>query len=52
MLQQFTLVIVGAYLLFPADAIPDVIVGLGQLDDAIVFAAGVITVLMRLRPRG
>lgn len=44
-----TLALVGAYLLWPADAIPDVAVGLGQLDDAIVFATGVISILMRLR---
>lgn len=44
-----TLVLVGAYLLVPVDAIPDALVGLGQIDDAIVFATGVISILMRLR---
>ncbi|MBQ9006931.1 MAG: DUF1232 domain-containing protein [Atopobiaceae bacterium] len=44
-----TLVIVALYLLFPADVIPDAVAGLGQIDDAIVFAVGVITMLARLR---
>lgn len=45
-----TLIIVALYLIFPADVIPDAMVGLGQVDDAIVFAVGVITLLSRLRP--
>jgi uncharacterized membrane protein YkvA (DUF1232 family) len=44
-----TLVIVALYLIFPADVIPDAMVGLGQVDDAIVFAVGVITLLSRLK---
>jgi len=44
-----TLVIVALYLIFPADVIPDAMVGLGQIDDAIVFAVGVITLLSRLK---
>lgn len=44
-----TLVIVALYLIFPADVIPDTMVGLGQLDDAIVFALGVATTVARLR---
>lgn len=44
-----TLVIVALYLIFPADAIPDAVVGLGQIDDIIVFAVGVITMLARLK---
>lgn len=44
-----TLALVGAYLLWPADIVPDIAIGLGQVDDAIVFAMGVATILMRLR---
>ena len=44
-----TLVIVALYLIFPADVIPDAMVGLGQVVDAIVFAVGVITLLSRLK---
>ena len=44
-----TLIIVALYLIFPADVIPDAMVGLGQIDDAIVFAVGLITMLARLR---
>ena len=44
-----TLVIVALYLIFPADVIPDAMVGLGQVDDAIVFAVGVIPLLSRLK---
>ena len=44
-----TLVIVALYLIFPADVIPDAMVGLGQVDDAIVFAVGVFTLLSRLK---
>ena len=44
-----TLALVGVYLLWPVDIVPDVAVGLGQIDDAIVFAMGVTTILMRLR---
>ncbi len=48
-----TLVIVGLYLIFPADVIPDAMAGLGQLDDLIVFALGVASVVSRLRkPQG
>ena len=47
------LVIVGLYLIFPADVIPDAMAGLGQLDDLIVFALGVASVVSRLRkPQG
>ena len=44
-----TLVIVGLYLIFPADVIPDAMAGLGQLADLIVFALGVASVVSRLR---
>lgn len=44
-----TLVVVALYLIFPADVIPDAMVGLGQLDDLIVFALGVASVVARLR---
>ena len=44
-----TLIIVALYLIFPADVIPDAMVGLGQLDDLIVFALGVASVVARLR---
>lgn len=48
-----TLLVVAAYALFPADLVPDAMVGLGQVDDALVFAAGVASILMGLRkPRG
>ncbi|MBR3316683.1 MAG: DUF1232 domain-containing protein [Atopobiaceae bacterium] len=44
-----TLAVIALYLVFPADVIPDVMVGLGQIDDIIVFAVGVATILMRLK---
>lgn len=43
-----TAVIVILYLLLPADVIPDAMLGLGQIDDAIVFAVGLIGILSRL----
>lgn len=43
-----TLIVVAVYLIFPADAIPDALLGLGQLDDIIVFAIGVATTVARL----
>lgn len=46
------LVVVAAYAIFPADAIPDAMLGLGQLDDIIVFALGVIVAVGKLRKRG
>ena len=46
------LVVVAAYAIFPADVIPDAMLGLGQLDDIIVFALGVIVVVGKLRKRG
>ena len=44
-----TLVLIALYLIVPTDVVPDAIVGLGQIDDAVVFATGVISILMRLR---
>lgn len=44
-----TLVIVAAYVLLPVDVIPDAMVGLGQIDDAIVFALGMIVAVGKLR---
>ena len=46
------LVVVAAYAIFPADVIPDAMLGLGQLDDIIVFALGVIVAVGKLRKRG
>lgn len=46
------LVVVAAYAIFPADVIPDAMLGLGQLDDIIVFALGVIAAVGKLRKRG
>lgn len=45
------LVVAIAYFLFPADLIPDVAIGLGQVDDIAVCALGVVTILSQLRPR-
>ena len=39
------------YALIPVDLVPDAMVGLGQVDDAIVFALGVFAVVGRLRRR-
>lgn len=44
-----TLIIVALYMLLPTDVIPDAMVGLGQLDDLIVFALGVASIIARLR---
>ena len=44
-----TLVVVALYLSIPVDFIPDAMVGLGQLDDAIVFALGLLAILLKLR---
>lgn len=44
-----TLVIVALYLILPTDIVPDAMIGLGQLDDLIVFALGVANVVGRLR---
>ena len=46
------LVVVAAYAIFPADVFPDAMLGLGQLDDIIVFALGVIVAVGKLRKRG
>lgn len=43
------LVLVALYFILPVDAIPDVLVGLGQVDDIIVFAIGVATTLARFK---
>ena len=40
---------VALYLIIPVDFIPDAMVGLGQLDDAIVFALGLLAILLKLR---
>lgn len=44
-----TLAIIALYLVLPADVIPDAMVGLGQIDDIIVFAVGVSSMLARLK---
>ena len=44
-----TLAIVALYMLLPTDVIPDAMVGLGQIDDVIVFALGVASMLARLK---
>ena len=44
-----TLIIVALYLILPTDAVPDAMIGLGQLDDLIVFALGVANVVGGLR---
>ncbi|MDO5118918.1 MAG: DUF1232 domain-containing protein [Coriobacteriales bacterium] len=44
-----TLAIIALYLVLPADIIPDAMVGLGQMDDIIVFAIGVASMLARLK---
>ena len=44
-----TLILVAFYFILPVDAIPDVLVGLGQVDDIIVFAIGVATILARYK---
>ena len=44
-----TLAVVAAYVLLPVDLIPDAMVGLGQVDDAIVFAMGMIMAVGKLR---
>lgn len=46
-----TAALVILYLVVPFDVVPDAMVGLGQIDDAIVFATGVLGLLMTLRPR-
>ncbi|MBR2683259.1 MAG: DUF1232 domain-containing protein [Atopobiaceae bacterium] len=44
-----TLIVIALYLIIPADAVPDAMIGLGQIDDIIVFAVGVISMLARLK---
>lgn len=44
-----TLIVVALYFIMPVDAIPDALVGLGQVDDIIVFAVGVATMLARFK---
>ena len=44
-----TLIIVALYLILTTDAVTDAMIGLGQLDDLIVFALGVANVVGRLR---
>ena len=44
-----TLIIVALYMLLPTDVTPDAMVGLGQLDDLIVFALGVASMVAQLR---
>jgi uncharacterized membrane protein YkvA (DUF1232 family) len=44
-----TLAVIALYLVLPADVIPDAMVGLGQIDDIIVFAVGVASMLARLK---
>lgn len=39
-----------AYFVLPADAVPDVIVGAGMLDDAAVFTAALAAIGQHLRP--
>lgn len=45
------LAVVAAYAIFPADVIPDAMLGLGQLDDLIVFVIGVIAAVGKLRKK-
>ena len=45
------LTIVAAYSILPIDVIPDAMLGLGQLDDIIVFALGVIAMMNKLGKR-
>lgn len=45
-------IVVAAYAILPADVIPDAMLGLGQVDDIIVFALGVIAVVGKLRNKG
>lgn len=44
-----TLIVVALYFVLPVDAIPDALIGLGQLDDIIVFAVGIAAMLLRFR---
>lgn len=44
-----TLIVIALYLIIPADVVPDAMIGLGQIDDIIVFAVGVISLLARLK---
>jgi len=44
-----TLIVVAIYLILPTDVVPDAMVGLGQIDDIIVFALGVASMVARLR---
>ncbi len=44
-----TLIVIALYLIIPADVVPDAMIGLGQIDDIIVFAFGVISMLSRLK---
>lgn len=44
-----TAAIVIAYILVPVDVVPDVLVGIGQVDDAIVLAAGIISAIAWMR---
>lgn len=48
---MITAALVILYLVVPFDVVPDAMVGLGQIDDAIVFATGVLGLLMTIRPR-
>ncbi len=44
-----TLAVIALYLVLPTDIIPDAMLGLGQLDDVIVFAVGVASMLGRFK---
>lgn len=44
------LVFAIAYLVFPIDLIPDALVGLGQVDDAIVFVLSVANMAKTFKP--
>lgn len=48
---MITAALVILYLVVPFDVVPDAMVGLGQIDDALVFATGVLGLLMTIRPR-